>query len=127
MIRPPGIHFLSQMICILILSLPVIANTDMQADASDNYYGVDISFPIHHEEIQDRDNPLNSEAKRKFYNDFLDGCKAKYSSRPRTCINNERDRIEMNLHQPMSMFVSIIIVGSIFYLLKLLISSCCLL
>lgn len=111
MIRPSGIHFLPQMICILILSLPVIANTDMQADAStftDNYYGVDISFPIHHEEIQDRGNPLNSEAKRKFYSDFLDGCKAKYSSRPHTCTYNERDRIEMNLHQPMSMFVSII-------------------
>ena len=67
-------------------------------------YGVDVSFPMHHA-IHDG-NPLGSHTKRKLYEDYINGCKAKYSSKSYACEGNERDRIDMNLNQPRSMFVS---------------------
>lgn len=73
----------------------------------DSKYGVDTSFPIHHQNtIQDGSNPLNAHSKRQLYKEFIQGCETKYSSRPHACLYNEKDRIDMNLNQPKSMFVS---------------------
>ena len=68
-------------------------------------YGVDISFPIHHG-IRDFDNKLSATSKRQLYKRFMDGCQSKYSAKKHACRHNEMDRMEMNLQQPKSMFVS---------------------
>jgi len=79
------------------------------ASCSSYTYGVDTSFPIHHHDVQEYHNPLNAGVKRQLYNDFMNGCRSRYSSKPLECNLNERDRIEMNLNQPRSMFVSFIL------------------
>jgi hypothetical protein len=56
-------------------------------------YGVDVSFPIHTMEH------LGDE-RRDFYREFIDGCKAYYSSVPHTCDQFESDRMDMNKNQP---------------------------
>ena len=68
-------------------------------------YGVDNSFPIHHG-IRDFDNVLSAKSKRQLYKRFMDGCQSKYSAKKHACRHNEMDRMEMNLQQPKSMFVS---------------------
>lgn len=74
---------------------------------SSKNYGVDTSFPIHHG-IQDFDNVLGAASKRQLYKHFMEGCQSKYSAKQYACKHNEMDRIEMNLQQPKSMFVSFI-------------------
>ena len=73
-------------------------------------YGVDNSFPIHHsfDDIADdtkKNNPLNGEQKKLYYDEFMKGCRERYNRL--TCDGSEVDRISMNLRQPKSMFVSI--------------------
>jgi len=69
-------------------------------------YGVDNSFPIQHSfDVNMNDNPLNG-AHKKIYNHFLQGCRDYYHPEGYKCDGSERDRIEMNLRQPGSMFVS---------------------
>ena len=41
--------------------------------------------------------------KRKFYNNFLEGCKSHYGKYAYTCQATENARIKMTLHQPSSM------------------------
>jgi hypothetical protein len=76
------------------------------ADIDKHNYGVDISFPVHHHQISEHSDPLTAELKRQLYKDFMKGCETKYSSKANACRYNERDRIDMNLNQPGSMFVS---------------------
>ena len=88
-------------------------------------YGVDVSFPIHHnfvstnypwlphnvdpslptpEEYQNM--PLQPLGDRQtFYKDFLNGCMQHYGKRGQACVETESDRIEMSLRQPQSMQV----------------------
>ena len=61
-------------------------------------YGVDVSFPMHHEEW----TPLNQERKR-IYEEYMQGCRDKYGSKGSRCDQNEKDRIDMTLRQPQSM------------------------
>ena len=76
-------------------------------------YGVDNSFPIHHSfDAVDHDvinNPLGGAEKKNYYNHFLHGCREKYYPDDWKCDGSEDDRIEMNLRQPASMFVSVLI------------------
>lgn len=77
-------------------------------------YGVDNSFPIHHSFFDDVDhniinNPLGGAEKKNYYNQFLHGCREKYHPDDWKCDGSEEDRIEMNLRQPASMFVSVLI------------------
>eukprot|EP00804_Cyclotella_cryptica_P028038 CCRYP_003900-RA/>CCRYP_003900-RA protein AED:0.05 eAED:0.05 QI:130/1/1/1/0.66/0.75/4/550/424 len=67
-------------------------------------YGVDISFPIHHLSVKEDNNPFDVQSKRNDYNDFIKGCQTKYSSKAHLCTQTERERLEMNLNQPKSMF-----------------------
>lgn len=60
-------------------------------------YGVDISYPIHHNMNLKSENPtIRFFAER--YDKMMKGCHAKYSYRE--CDANERARIEMSLEQP---------------------------
>lgn len=73
------------------------------------YYGVDHSFPIHR--IEDFSNakvngPFDSASKRKFYHEFMQGCRTKYAPQEYLCDDTEVERLEMNLRQPASMRVS---------------------
>jgi hypothetical protein len=97
---------------------------DGQADVS---YGVDVSFPIHHERISTNfawlphnidtsiQTPRPYEGmvvqplgdRQKFYDDFLQSCKDHFGAKgAQRCLMNERDRIAMSLRQPQSMTVS---------------------
>lgn len=86
-------------------------------------YGVDVSFPIHHEDIstnydwlphnvdttiqtprQYQDmvrQPLGN--RREFYDKFLDSCVKHFGRKGQRCVANEADRIAMSLRQPQSM------------------------
>ena len=74
-------------------------------------YGVDNSFPIHHS-FDPVNNPVGSinnpfgTGKQSYYNHFMHGCRDKYQPDGWKCDGSEEERIEMNLRQPGSMFVS---------------------
>ena len=90
-------------------------------------YGVDVSFPMHHEKISsnypwlphnlDPSLPTPKEFqdqviqplgnREKFYENFLDACVKHYGAKGTRCIANENDRIAMSLRQPQSMQVSL--------------------
>eukprot|EP00586_Coscinodiscus_wailesii_P021655 CAMPEP_0172519102 /NCGR_PEP_ID=MMETSP1066-20121228/291217_1 /TAXON_ID=671091 /ORGANISM="Coscinodiscus wailesii, Strain CCMP2513" /LENGTH=458 /DNA_ID=CAMNT_0013301621 /DNA_START=103 /DNA_END=1476 /DNA_ORIENTATION=- len=95
---------------------------NIKASAID--YGVDVSFPIHHEKastnyawlphnVEPKNNPIPDEYKdmpiqhlpdrQTFYQDFLQGCIDYYGDRGSACIETERDRVAMSLRQPQSM------------------------
>ena len=65
-------------------------------------YGVDVSFPVHYLNFRDQ-QPLGD--REKIYNDFMAGCRERYSSNPRACDITEEDRVEMSVRQPKSMQV----------------------
>mmetsp|Transcript_25985 Transcript_25985/g.53611 ORF Transcript_25985/g.53611 Transcript_25985/m.53611 type:complete len:502 (-) Transcript_25985:168-1673(-) len=70
------------------------------------YYGVDHSFPIHRIEKfsnEKENDPFDSVSKRKFYRDFMQGCRTKYAPQEFLCDDTEVERLEMNLRQPASM------------------------
>merc|ERR1719197_2437402 len=92
----------------------------------DGSYGVDVSFPIHREEMstnylwlphnQDpmhnpippkyKDMPLQPLGDRnKFYEEVMQGCRDRYDGgrKGRSCDYSERDRVAMSLRQPQSM------------------------
>ena len=66
-------------------------------------YGVDNSFPIHHAKYA-----AAEASKEGFYKDFMDGCREMYHPEGYTCDVSEKERMEMNLRQPKSMFVSVL-------------------
>ncbi len=89
-------------------------------------YGVDTSFPIHHEVISDNyawlphnidpeNNPTPQEYigkpiqylgnKQAQYEQFMKGCNAKYGGKGKysPCVGTEEDRVDMSLRQPKSM------------------------
>jgi len=73
-------------------------------DLGQKTYGVDVSFPIHHNKIVPADrNPLGD--KQTFYDEFIEGCRNLYGGgrKGRACDSTESDRIAMSLRQPKSM------------------------
>jgi prolyl 4-hydroxylase len=86
-------------------------------------YGVDVSFPIHHQRISTNydwlphnidttkqtpraykdmvPQPLGN--REEFYNNFLDSCVKHFGKKGKRCIANESERISMSLRQPQSM------------------------
>ena len=68
------------------------------AAGDDGEYGVDVSWPMHHQEW----TPLNQERKEA-YDEFMEGCREAYGAKGHLCDVNEEDRIEMTLRQPQSM------------------------
>lgn len=63
----------------------------LNSDSEDSY-GVDVSFPIHHDHLRKG----TYQADR--YNEFMEGCYKKYSKS--SCLGSERSRINLNLRQP---------------------------
>ena len=78
---------------VLLLSLTA-------ASAQDAGYGVDCSFPIHSNEWKCGD--LLGDRK-KFYEDFMEGCRRKHGKKGWRCDETEADRLVMSLRQPQSM------------------------
>ena len=73
-------------------------------DFGQKTYGVDVSFPIHHEKVVPASrNPLGD--KQAFYEEFIEGCRNHYGGgrKGKACDSTERDRIAMSLRQPQSM------------------------
>jgi prolyl 4-hydroxylase len=86
-------------------------------------YGVDVSFPIHHERMSTNYEwlPHNVDTTRQtpreykdmvpqplgnrqeFYNNFLDSCIKHFGKQGKRCVANESQRISMSLRQPQSM------------------------
>jgi len=73
-------------------------------------YGVDTSFPIHHNFLGT--NPVVSETLRVFgpqkinlYHDYMNGCKEMYAPmhKSHVCTHSENDRLNLNLNQPRGM------------------------
>lgn len=92
------------------------------ADGKKVEYGVDVSFPIHHETISTnyawlphnvqglptpdmyKDMPVNPVGDTKAaYEEFIQGCVKAFGSKGYRCQDTERDRIQMSLRQPQSM------------------------
>lgn len=125
---------LSKKVSILcFLALVTSANAGFWSDTKENNepktadepveYGVDVSFPIHHEAIstnydwlthnmdttiqtprQYKDmvrQPLGN--RKEFYEEFLDSCVKHFGKKGQRCVVNEADRIAMSLRQPQSM------------------------
>jgi hypothetical protein len=69
-------------------------------------YGVDVSFPMHHANVSTDNNPLGD--KQQFYEDLINGCVDHYNKesdgKGLRCLSNEKDRVEMSLRQPKSMY-----------------------
>lgn len=108
------------------LSVTMIESFEDDASSISSYssYGVDVSFPIHHESSTSinydylphnalpslyptpqsyRDMPLQPLGDRQaVYQEFLQGCVDFYSNSNK-CGDYERDRVTMNLRQPQSM------------------------
>ena len=73
-------------------------------DFGQKTYGVDTSFPIHHDKVVPADtNPLGD--KQAFYDEFVQGCRDHYGGgrKGKACDSTEKDRIQMSLRQPKSM------------------------
>mmetsp|Transcript_22391 Transcript_22391/g.32098 ORF Transcript_22391/g.32098 Transcript_22391/m.32098 type:complete len:170 (-) Transcript_22391:975-1484(-) len=64
-------------------------------------YGVDCSWPIHHADFRCGD--LLGDRKQ-LYQDFMKGCRERYSDKPDRCNTTETARLEMSLRQPQSYF-----------------------
>ncbi|KAL7467460.1 hypothetical protein ACHAXS_007706 [Conticribra weissflogii] len=66
-------------------------------------YGVDVSFPVHYRTVLDKDHPDQVLGdKRKMYEEFMEGCRARYGSKGRSCDITEEDRVAMSVRQPAS-------------------------
>ena len=73
-------------------------------------YGVDTSFPIHHNFLGD--GASVSETLKTFgpqkvdlYHEYIKGCREKYTplNKAHECTHNEADRLALNLRQPREM------------------------
>lgn len=73
-------------------------------------YGVDASFPIHHNFVGDE--PSISDTLKNFdggqidlYNEYIHGCQNMYApmDKAHLCTHNEDDRLSLNLNQPRKM------------------------
>ena len=85
----------------------------VDSSSSSHLYGVDRSFPIHHlapafyDAASDAtSDPFDGASKRDFYEEFMEGCRNRYAPEGFLCDDTEVERIEMNLRQPSSMYVS---------------------
>jgi hypothetical protein len=65
------------------------------------HYGVDVSFPMHSNQIISEDNPLGD--RQALYDNFIQGCMDYYSPKGQACLQVEADRIAMSVRQPQSM------------------------
>ena len=63
-------------------------------------YGVDCSFPIHHNHFACNTTVLGTEPAQR-YEEFMQGCREKWGPKgAKRCDSNEIDRIEVRLPSP---------------------------
>lgn len=87
----------------------VTTSTLLLASSVDGY-GVDVSFPIHHQflgenaSVSSTGQVFNGE-RVYLYADYIQGCMTKYApvNKDRDCVYNEEERLQLNLNQPSSM------------------------
>jgi prolyl 4-hydroxylase len=114
----------------LFFSCPLVSSLTNNNDHNENNnptaasYGVDVSFPIHHQtvstnyawlphNIDPKNNPTPPEYqnmpiqplgnRQKVYDEFIQGCKNYYGHRKEACTQTEYDRVVMSKRQPSSM------------------------
>lgn len=96
------IHFpvleMKRFICLLPLFIHAVHGSALETVK----YGADVSFPIHHADLQD--GPLGD--RNAIYQDFMKGCREFYGAKGDRCDSSEEDRLEMSLRQSQSMVVS---------------------
>lgn len=92
-----------------LLVISIFANADDDVDKNDSY-GVDVSFPIHHNFLyQDGDKSATlqkfGQQKVQLYSDYMKGCQERYGrlNKAHECIINEQQRMKLNLGQPREM------------------------
>ena len=80
-------------------ALPLVQAQDDSVVVAD--YGVDCTFPIHSKHLNCRHEFADD--RKKFYEDFMQGCRDHYGSKGKRCDSIEADRIKMSIRQPQSM------------------------
>jgi prolyl 4-hydroxylase len=87
-----------QLLATTLLALRAGASDDNGAD-----YGVDCSFPVHSTDFSCGD--LLGD-RRKLYDEFMDGCRAKWGEKGAArCDAEEEERFAVNQRQPQSTVV----------------------
>ena len=89
-------------ICCTVSILFLASENTLGVNANADY-GVDCSFPIHHENQWSCGNLLGNRSAA--YHNFMEGCHEYYRSKRQAsrCDGTEADRLEMSLRQPQSM------------------------
>ena len=78
----------------LLLALSRFSLVLAQEDAVQ--YGVDCSFPIHHNEFPSKAcNHTFAEDRVKFYEEYMQGCRDYYGSKGKACDQTEQDRSKL--------------------------------
>ena len=112
-------HKTALVVALFILTVSFHKSSVAVVASEDNghpYYGVDVSYPIHHAsastnfawvENNNQSEPLQILGDRQsFYSEFLNGCRNNLGSHERSkCDEMEQHRIRQNLMQPPSMVV----------------------
>lgn len=81
----------------------IIGDKAAAVDEDSIYYGLDRSFPIQHEVLLD-DGPFDHDERQRFYDAFMDGCRAQETKRQKgLCNQADAERIATNLIQPSKM------------------------
>jgi len=103
--------------------LVLLCGLSMMVNSQGHEYGVDVSFPMHHEKVSTNydwlthnlydDVPTPKQYKdmvvqplgdrEKIYNHMIEGCVKFYGDKGYRCLEYERDRVAMSLRQPQSM------------------------
>lgn len=74
-----------------------LAVSEEDTPSPESFYGVDVSFPMHHHNVTTLPSPFG-DTRRKFYDDYLQGCKDYFKDD--SCDKSERHRISMCVDQP---------------------------
>ena len=89
-------------VCV-IYAVSILLTSPLSIVHASAEYGVDCSFPIHHENHWSCGNLLGNRS--QIYHNFMEGCHEYYRSKHQAsrCDGTEADRLEMSLRQPQSM------------------------
>jgi len=95
-----------KLVCLTLFTFAVVSSyardVEQEHKPECSSYGVDVSFPIHNENVSPvKNNPLGDRAAA--YEEFIEGCRAFYGKKADRCDQTEKDRIAMSLRQPQSM------------------------
>ena len=86
----------------LCLAVLLLIGTNVSRAQETAEYGADVSFPIHHADLQD--GPLGD--RNTLYEEYMEGCRKYYGKKAHSCDVSEEGRLAMSLRQPQSMVVS---------------------